>query len=43
MSELTGQTKEVIESDTKLDKYMTAEEALEYGILDAVHARREDQ
>ena len=42
MSELTGQPEDVIENDTKLDKYMTAEEALEYGVIDAVHARREE-
>ncbi len=42
MAELTGQSEETIETDTKLDKYMTAEEALDYGIIDAVHARRGD-
>ncbi len=41
MAELTGQTEDVIENDTKLDKYMTATEALEYGLIDAVHAQRE--
>ncbi len=42
LAELTGQSEEVIENDTKLDKYMSAEEALEYGIIDAIHARREE-
>jgi ATP-dependent Clp protease protease subunit len=43
MAELTGQSEETIETDTKLDKYMTAPEALEYGVIDAVHARREEE
>lgn len=32
----TGQPVEVIERDTERDNYMTAEEALKYGIIDAV-------
>ncbi len=32
----TGQPLEVIERDTERDNYMTAEEAVEYGIIDAV-------
>ena len=32
----TGQPVEIIERDTERDNYMTAEEALKYGIIDAV-------
>ena len=32
----TGQPLEVIERDTELDNYMTAEEAVKYGLIDAV-------
>ena len=32
----TGQTLEVIERDTERDNYMTAEEAVKYGLIDAV-------
>ncbi len=35
----TGQPIEVIERDTERDNYMTAEEAKEYGIIDAVIAK----
>jgi len=36
LAERTGQTIEKIEADTDRDRYMTAEEALEYGIVDEV-------
>jgi len=38
----TGQTLEQIEKDTDRDKFMSAEEALEYHIIDKVVARMED-
>ncbi|MDR1663750.1 MAG: ATP-dependent Clp endopeptidase proteolytic subunit ClpP [Clostridiales bacterium] len=40
MSENTGQPFEVVERDHERDHYMTAEEALEYGIIDKVITRR---
>jgi len=39
-SEMTGQPLEVIERDTDRDYYMSAEEALEYGIVDKVIDKR---
>ena len=39
-SEMTGQKLEVIERDTERDLYMSAEEALEYGIVDKVIEKR---
>ena len=36
----TGQPLEVIEKDTDRDNYMTAEEALKYGIIDKVIEKR---
>lgn len=41
MSEHTGQDLEVIERDTDRDHYMTAQEALEYGIVDHVVTKRD--
>ena len=32
----TGQPIEVIEQDTERDNYMTAEEAVKYGLVDAI-------
>ena len=40
LAENTGQPLEVIEADTERDNYMTAEEAKEYGIIDAVITNR---
>jgi ATP-dependent Clp protease protease subunit len=40
LSERTGQPLEVIERDTERDFYMTADEALEYGIVDKVLDKR---
>ncbi|MGM0555765.1 MAG: ATP-dependent Clp endopeptidase proteolytic subunit ClpP [Myxococcota bacterium] len=39
----TGQSHEKIEEDTERDYYMSAEEALEYGLIDRVIERRPDQ
>ena len=36
ISENTGQTMEQVEKDTDRDNFMTAEEALSYGIIDKV-------
>ena len=40
LAENTGQTYEKIKADTERDNYMTAQEALEYGIIDAVVDKR---
>lgn len=39
LAERTGKDVETIASDTDRDKWMTAEEAVEYGLIDEVHAR----
>lgn len=39
-SEMTGQPVEVIEKDTDRDNFMTAKEALEYGLIDKVLDKR---
>jgi len=39
-SEMTGQPIEVIERDTDRDNFMTAQEALEYGLIDKVIDKR---
>ena len=36
MSQRTGQPIEVIERDTERDNFMTAQQALEYGLIDKV-------
>ena len=36
LSEKTGQSLEQIEKDTERDHYMTAQEALEYGLIDEI-------
>ena len=36
LSEKTGQSLEVIERDTERDNYMTAEQALAYGLIDGI-------
>ena len=38
----TGQTLEKIEKDTERDFFLTAENALEYGVVDAIITRREE-
>lgn len=40
LSERTGQSIETIERDTERDHYMTAEEALEYGLIDGIMNKR---
>ena len=40
LSERTGQPLEVIEKDTERDNYMTAEEALKYGLIDQIIEKR---
>ena len=40
LSERTGQPLEVIERDTERDNFMSAKEAMEYGLIDKVIERR---
>ena len=40
LSEKTGQPIEQIEKDTERDHYMTAEEALKYGLIDGIMEKR---
>jgi ATP-dependent Clp protease protease subunit len=40
LAEHTGQTKEKVHDDTERDKILSAEEAIEYGLVDQVMARR---
>ena len=40
LSEKTGQSLEQIEKDTERDHYMTAQEALEYGLIDGIMTKR---
>jgi ATP-dependent Clp protease protease subunit len=40
LAEMTGQSIEVIERDTDRDNFMTAQQALEYGIVDKVMDKR---
>lgn len=40
LSENTGQSEEVIRRDTDRDNYMTAEEALNYGLVDKIISKR---
>ena len=41
LSERTGQSLEQIEKDTERDHYMTAEEALKYGLIDGIMDKRQ--
>ncbi len=41
LSEMTGQSYEKIECDTDRDNFMTAEQAVEYGLVDKVISKRE--
>ena len=43
MAEHTGQPEEVIERDTERDHFMSADEALQYGLVDKVIQRRVDK
>ena len=40
LSDRTGQPIEKIEKDTERDHYMTAQEALEYGLIDGIMDKR---
>ena len=40
LSERTGQPIEVINRDTERDNYMTAQQALEYGLIDGILEKR---
>ena len=40
LSERTGKPLDVIEKDTERDNYMTAEEALKYGLIDGIMTKR---
>ena len=40
MSEMTGQPLEIIERDVERDHFMSAEEALKYGIVDEIYQPR---
>ena len=40
LRERTGKPLDVIEKDTERDNYMTAEEALEYGLIDGIMTKR---
>jgi ATP-dependent Clp protease protease subunit len=40
LSENTGQPLEIIERDTERDNYMTAQEAVQYGLVDKILAKR---
>lgn len=40
LANLSGQTKEKVESDTERDFFMSAEDAKEYGLIDAVFSRK---
>lgn len=42
LSEHTGQPIETIEQDTERDNFMSSEEAVEYGLIDSVLAKRAD-
>jgi len=43
LADRTGQPLDVIEADTDRDNFMTAEEAVEYGLVDKVLTRQEDK
>jgi ATP-dependent Clp protease protease subunit len=40
LAELSGQQKEKIEADTERDFFMSAEDAKEYGLIDAIFTRK---
>jgi ATP-dependent Clp protease protease subunit len=41
LAEHTGQPLEVVERDTDRDNFMSAEQAVEYGLVDAVLSQRD--
>jgi ATP-dependent Clp protease protease subunit len=40
LAQNTGKPLEIIEKDTDRDNYMTAQEALEYGLIDKIFTKR---
>ncbi|MBE5944235.1 MAG: ATP-dependent Clp endopeptidase proteolytic subunit ClpP [Lachnospiraceae bacterium] len=42
LSENTGKPLEVIEQDTERDNFLTAEQALEYGLIDHIYTNRDE-
>jgi ATP-dependent Clp protease protease subunit len=40
LADLSGQTKEKVEADTERDFFMSAEDAKEYGLIDAIFTRK---
>lgn len=40
MAEKTGQPEEKVEKDVDRDNYMSAEEALAYGLIDEIYDKR---
>ena len=40
LSDRTGKPLDIVNKDTERDNYMTAEEALEYGLIDGILDRR---
>ena len=40
MAEMTGQTLETIQRDTERDNFMTAEDAMKYGLIDKIITKR---
>lgn len=40
LAELSGQTKEKVEADTERDFFMSAEDAKQYGLIDAIFSRK---
>ena len=40
LSDATGQPLEVIERDTERDNFMSAQQALEYGLIDKIIEKR---
>ena len=43
LSENTGKPVEVIAADTDRDNYMTAQEAKDYGLIDAIYYKRKTE
>ncbi len=43
LATLTGQSRDKVEADTERDYFMSAEEAREYGLVDAIFDRKPDQ
>jgi ATP-dependent Clp protease protease subunit len=40
LSDMSGQPKEKVEADTERDYFMSAEDAKEYGLIDAIFTRK---